>query len=166
MRYDTDVMISSDQFRQVMGNFASGVTVVTTLDSKGRPYGLTVSAFSSVSLDPVLILVCLANRLSGLQSFIDSKKFGVSILSEAQEDISRMFAKKDSDRPADIYFEGAFGIPLIRGALATLECRTATTYSGGDHTIFLGEVQTAEVLEAKASTNPLLYCRGRYQRLA
>jgi flavin reductase ActVB len=122
-------MISSDLFRQVMSNFASGVTIVTTFDDQRRPYGLTVSAFTSVSLDPVQVLVCLANRLTGLQLFVNSKKFGVSILSESQEDLSRMFARKDSERPPDIYFEGRLGLPLLRNALATLECVTVATYA-------------------------------------
>jgi len=97
-----------------MANLASGVTVVTTRDSKGQPYGLTVSAFTSVSLDPVLVLVCLDNRLSGLQSFKNSKHFGVSVLSEQQEDISRTFARKDSDRPSSLYFDGKLGFLLSR----------------------------------------------------
>jgi flavin reductase (DIM6/NTAB) family NADH-FMN oxidoreductase RutF len=159
-------MISSDQFRQVMGNFATGVTVVTTYDGKGSPYGLTVNAFTSVSLDPLEVLVCLDNRLSGLHFFIESKKFGVSILSEGQEDISRMFAKKDSERPSSIYFEGTFGVPLLRNALAVVECQTVSTYPGGDHTILLGEVRTADVMEGINGLKPLLYFRGRYQRLA
>jgi flavin reductase (DIM6/NTAB) family NADH-FMN oxidoreductase RutF len=141
------------------------VTVVTTVDGKGNPYGLTVSAFTSVSLDPVQVLVCLDNRLSGLHHFIESKRFGVSILSETQEDLSRIFARKDSERPQSIYFEGSLGVPLLRNALATLECRTAATYAGGDHTIFLGEVQSAEVLEGKNGAKPLLYFRGGYNRL-
>jgi flavin reductase (DIM6/NTAB) family NADH-FMN oxidoreductase RutF len=140
--------------------------VVTTWDNSRRPYGLTVSAFTSVSLNPVQVLVCLDNRLSGLPSFVASKEFGVSILSEAQEDVSRMFARKDSERPAELYFQGSCGMPLLRNALATLECRTVATYSGGDHTIFLGEVQAAEVIEGKNEMKPLLYFRGRYQRLA
>src|SRR6266498_3806492 len=85
-------MVTSDQFRQVMGNFATGITVVTTRGPNGKPYGLTVNSFTSVSLNPVLVLVCLDNKLSGLQSFKDSKHFGVSILSEHQEDLSRMHA--------------------------------------------------------------------------
>ena len=92
--YHSALMVTADKFRQVMGNFATGITVVTTLDKSGKPYGLTVNSFTSVSLDPVLVLVCLDNKLSGLQSFIDSKHFGVSMLSDAQEDVSRMFAKK------------------------------------------------------------------------
>src|SRR5438094_10475559 len=92
-------MITSDKFRQVMGNFATGITVVTTLDQDGKPYGLTVNSFTSVSLTPLLVLICLDNNLSGFQAFNDSKRFGVSMLSEHQEDLSRMFAKKDLERP-------------------------------------------------------------------
>jgi flavin reductase (DIM6/NTAB) family NADH-FMN oxidoreductase RutF len=155
-------MVTSDQFRQVMGNFATGITVVTTRDKDGKPYGLTVNAFTSVSLNPLLVLVCLDHKLSGLQAFKDSKHFGISILSEHQEDLSRIFAKKDSERPASIYFEGKLGMPLLKNALAVMECETTEMYEGGDHLIFLGEVQNAELLKPD---HPLLYFRGRYQRL-
>src|SRR5262249_42705841 len=154
-------MVTSDLFRQVMGNFATGITVVTTRDVNGSPYGLTVNSFTSVSLDPILVLVCLDNRLSGLQSFKNSKHFGISILSEHQEDISRIFAKKDSERPPNIYFEGRLGIPLLRNALATMECEVVEVYGGGDHQIFLGKVEAAEVLQLD---HPLLYFRGKYQQ--
>ena len=145
-----------------MGSFATGITVVTTRDKDGNPYGLTVNSFTSVSLDPVLVLVCLDVRLSGLQAFKDTKHFGVSMLSETQEDISRIFAKKDSERPPAIYFDGKLGLPLLRNSLAVMECETTEVYAGGDHLIFLGRVETAEVLEA---SRPLLYFRGKYQRL-
>ena len=155
-------MVTSDLFRQVMGNFATGITVVTTRDANGNPYGLTVNSFTSVSLNPVLVLVCLDNKLSGLHSFRDSKHFGVSILSEHQEDLSRMFAKKDSERSQSIYFDGKLRMPLLRNALAVMECEVVRIYEGGDHQIVLGEVQNAEVLQAD---HPLLYFRGKYQRL-
>ena len=155
-------MVTSDQFRQVMGNFATGITVVTTRDRGGNPYGLTVNSFTSVSLDPILVLVCLDNRLSGLQAFKDSKHFGVSMLSDRQEDLSRMFAKKDSERPLNIYFEGRLGLPLLKHSLAIMECETVEVYAGGDHQIFLGEVKSAEVLQPEP---PLLYFRGKYERL-
>ena len=158
-------MVTSDEFRQVMGNFATGVTVVTTYDKKRVPYGLTVNSFTSVSLDPLQVLVCLDNKLTGLPHFVHSKKFGVSILSELQEDRSRMFAKKDSVPPESIFFEGKFGTPLLRDALAIMECETVATYPGGDHIIFLGVVRTAELIEGKNGVKPLLYFRGRYQRL-
>jgi flavin reductase (DIM6/NTAB) family NADH-FMN oxidoreductase RutF len=121
-----------------------------------------VNSFTSVSLNPVLVLVCLDNKLSGLHSFRDSKHFGVSILSEHQEDLSRMFAKKDSERSQIIYFDGKLRMPLLRNALAVMECEVVRIYEGGDHQIFLGEVQNAEVLQAD---HPLLYFRGKYQRL-
>jgi flavin reductase (DIM6/NTAB) family NADH-FMN oxidoreductase RutF len=156
-------MVTSDLFRQVMGNFATGITVVTTRDAQKKPYGLTVNSFTSVSLDPILVLVCLDNRLSGLQAFKDSKHFGVSILSEHQEDISRMFAKKDSERSPSIYFEGQLGVPLLRNSIAVMECHTVKIYEGGDHQIFLGQVESAEVLQ---KDHPLLYFRGQYQGIA
>jgi flavin reductase (DIM6/NTAB) family NADH-FMN oxidoreductase RutF len=155
-------MVTPDQFRQAMANWATGVTIVTTRDSAGKPYGLTVSSFTSVSLNPVLVLVCLDNRLSGLKAFLDGKRFGVSILSEQQEDLSRIFAKKDSERPATIYFDGKLGLPLLRNAIAAMECDTVRVYEGGDHQILLGEVQSTEVPQ---SDPPLLYFRGKYQRL-
>jgi flavin reductase (DIM6/NTAB) family NADH-FMN oxidoreductase RutF len=142
-----------------MGNFATGITVVTTRDKEGNPYGLTVNSFTSVSLNPVLVLVCLDLRLSGLQFFKDAKHFGVSILSEHQEDISRVFAKKDAERPPAGYFDGKLGMPLLRNSLAVMECKTTQIYEGGDHLIFLGEVDNAEVVQAD---HPLLYFRGKY----
>jgi len=158
-------MITTDLYRQVMGNWGTGVTVVTTNDQNGRPYGLTVSSFTSVSMDPILVLVCLDDRLSGLQLFKDSMNFGVSILSEAQQEVSRLFAKKDTVRPAELYFKGETGIPLIRDSLVTLECETSAIYPGGDHLIFLGKVLAAELHGAMQGTKPLLYFRGKYERL-
>jgi flavin reductase (DIM6/NTAB) family NADH-FMN oxidoreductase RutF len=155
-------MVTADQFRQVMGNFATGITVVTTRDANGKPYGLTVNSFTSVSLNPVLVLVCLDNKLSGLQAFKDAKYFGVSILSEHQEDLSRLFARKDSERPASIYFDGQLGVPLLRNSIAVMECEIVKIYEGGDHQIFLGEVQAAEVQQLD---HPLMYFRGKYHGL-
>jgi flavin reductase (DIM6/NTAB) family NADH-FMN oxidoreductase RutF len=155
-------MVTSDQFRQVMGSFATGITVITTRDQEGNPYGLTVNSFTSVSLNPLLVLACLDLKLSGLQAFKDSKHFGVSMLSEHQEDMSRMFAKKDSERPPSIYFDGKLGMPLLHNSLAIMECETVQIYEGGDHLIFLGEVKSAEV---HGTGHPLLFFRGKYHRL-
>ena len=156
-------MISSDQFRQVMGNFATGITVVTTRDGDGEVRGLTVNSFTSVSLDPLLVLVCFDKNLSSLEAFKHSSRFGISMLGENQEELSRLFAKKDSDRPASLYFEGKLGMPLLKNSIAVMECETTEIYQGGDHLIFLGEVKHAEVLHAN---HPLLYFRGKYRRLA
>ena len=158
-------MVTADLFRQLMGNWATGVTIVATPGKDGKPYGLTVSSFTSVSLDPPLVLVCLDNRISGLQAFRDSGKFGVSILGEDQESLSTLFARKDTERPAELYFTGKTGVPLLNGAIATLECKTHAVYAGGDHQILLGEVESGELGTAKDGKGPLLYCRGRYARL-
>jgi flavin reductase (DIM6/NTAB) family NADH-FMN oxidoreductase RutF len=155
-------MITSEQFRQVMGNFATGITVVTTRDSNGKPRGLTVNSFTSVSLEPLLVLVCFDKKLSSLEAFTDSKWFGISMLSEHQEELSRLFAKRDSDRPENLYFEGKFGMPLLKNSLAVMECETVEMYPGGDHFIFLGEVKNAEALHVG---QPLLYFRGKYRKL-
>jgi len=146
-----------------MGNFATGITVVTTRGRDGKVYGLTVNSFTSVSLEPLLVLVCFDNRLSSLHHFKDSRKFGVSILSERQEDVSRLFAKKDSERAVSLYFDGPAGQPLLKGLLAYLECETVDMYPGGDHQIFLGKVISGEVVEGKSEIKPLLYFRGKYQ---
>lgn len=155
-------MVTADLFRQVLGNWGTGVTIVATPGKDGKPYGLTVSSFTSVSLDPPLILVCLDNRISGLQAFKDSGIFGVSILAEGQAELSTLFAKKDTERPPELYFTGKTGVPLINDALATLECRTYAVYAGGDHQILLGEVETGALGAVLDGKGPLLYFRGKY----
>ena len=157
--------VSRERFRQVMGAFATGVTIVTTQDQEGRPYGLTVNAFTSVSLSPPLVLVCLDNELSGLDAFQESNHFGVNILAENQEDLSNHFARKGTDRADSCYIQGPTGVPLLEGVLATLECKVVSTYPAGDHTIFLGEVKSADLAEGQEGKGPLLYALGRYHRL-
>jgi flavin reductase (DIM6/NTAB) family NADH-FMN oxidoreductase RutF len=161
----TDLMVTPELFRQILGNWASGVSIVATPGRDGLPYGLTVSSFTSLSLNPPLILVCLDNRISGLQAFKDSGKFSVSVLSEGQSELSTLFAKKDTDRPPELYFEGVTGVPLIKGALVTLECTTWALYDGGDHQILVGEMQAAELGTANDGKGPLLYFRGKYREL-
>ena len=158
-------MVAPDLFRQCLGNWGTGVTIVATPGKDGKPYGLTVSSFTSVSLQPPLILVCLDNRISGLQAFKDSGKFGVSVLADGQSDLSTLFAKKDTERPPELYFTGTTGVPLIKGALVTLECETQAIYEAGDHQIFVGEVRAAEVGTAKDGKAALMYFRGKYGTL-
>jgi flavin reductase (DIM6/NTAB) family NADH-FMN oxidoreductase RutF len=159
------LMMTPDLYRQLMGNWATGVTIVSTPGTDGKPYGLTVSSFSSVSLDPILILVCLDNRISGLKAFNDSGKFGVSILAEDQADLSTLFARKDTVRPPELYSTGKSGVPLIKGALVTLECTVHSMLPGGDHQILIGEVVAGDVGSAAEGTRPLLYFRGKYGKL-
>jgi flavin reductase ActVB len=133
-------------FRDAMARFASGVTVVTTRDSNGNAVGFTASAFNSLSLDPPLLLVCLQKDADCYAAFMETEQFGVSILAEGQSPIAMRFATKAIDK-----WDGtrtvpgrATGIPLIGGAVARLECRIHSRADGGDHTILIGEVLTAD----------------------
>ena len=158
-------MVTADLFRQAMGNWCTGVTIVATAGNGGKPYGLTASSFTSVSMNPPLIMVCLDNRISGLQSFKDSGKFGVSVLSEDQAELSTLFAKKDTVRPAELYFTGKTGVPLIKESLVGIECKHYAMYPGGDHEILIGEVEAVEFGTAQEGKGPLLYFRGKYGKL-
>jgi len=155
--------IDPEEFRKTLGCFASGVTIVTTETQDGTPYGLTVSAFTSVSLGPPLVLICIDNRSSGLESFRENGKFAVNILSEEQQDLSTHFATTGADRTQADYRTGKTGIPVLEAAMVSLECTITAEYPGGDHLILLGEVQNSHIAEPE--TNPLLYYQGRYRGL-
>jgi flavin reductase (DIM6/NTAB) family NADH-FMN oxidoreductase RutF len=155
--------VSKDEFRRALGSFASGVTVVTALSEDGQRLGLTVSAFSSLSLEPPLILICIDKRASAHDHLSEGRHFAVNILAEDQEQISARFASRDADRFNGLAIvEGKTGSPLIEGAIAHIECRVTQAYPGGDHTIFIGQVEAVAIDDE----NPLLYFRGRYARLA
>ena len=155
--------VTKDEFRMALSRFVTGVTVVTTTGPDNRPAGITVNAFSSVSLEPPLVLACVDKRASVHDYLTEGRHFAVNILAEDQEHLSRRFASKDQDRFNDARYQyGATGAPLLDGALASIECRVVHTYPGGDHTIIVGEVETASVAEHK----PLAYHRGRYTQLA
>lgn len=154
--------VSKDEFRAALGRFASGVTVVTTIGEDNKPVGITVSAFASVSLDPPLVLACVDKRASVHDCLCEGKHFAVNILAEDQEHLSRLFASKDQDRFTQAaYHTGITGAPLLDGAVAVLECRVVHAYPGGDHTIIVGEVESASIADHK----PLAYHRGGYARL-
>ena len=155
--------VIKDEFRKVMSYFATGVTIVTTRNAEGQSYGLTVSAFTSVSLDPLLVLVCLSNHLSGLEAFDQSNRFGVNFLAADQEDLSNHFATPGTDRSQGPYVSGKTGIPVLEGVIARLECEVTDRYPGGDHTIMMGEVKSAEIVDAEKE--PLIYCSGGYREL-
>lgn len=152
-------------FREVMGTFATGVTVATTSGDSGEPYGVTVNSFTSVSLEPPLILVCLDNRLSGLGHFLAGSRFAVNILGEDQRQVSDHFATRGSDRSQFVDGSGLAGTPVIPDALARLECRLTESHPAGDHTILLGEVEGVHISKDAHLRGPLLYHRGRYRRL-
>ncbi|HMG35689.1 MAG TPA: flavin reductase family protein [Blastocatellia bacterium] len=153
--------VDKDEFRNAMSRFASGVTVVTAVN-EGRPWGMTVSAFSSVSLEPPLVLVCIDKKASGHSCLAEGCNFAVNVLSEEQEHLSRRFATRDADRFSEVaYTVRDSGVPLIDEAIAKIECRVVQAYPGGDHTIVVGEVVSTEVAEGK----PLAYFRGGYHTL-
>lgn len=153
--------IDQTRYRQVMGHFASGVTVVTTA-CEGQLAGLTVSSFTSLSLNPTLVLICVADYAASRGAIAEAGQFAVNILTEEQQDVSRRFADPSAERfPAGSYVLSPHGLPLLPGSLATLECKVVQALPGGDHTIFIGEVFDAQI----NSGRPLLYYRSSYQRL-
>jgi flavin reductase (DIM6/NTAB) family NADH-FMN oxidoreductase RutF len=144
-----------------MGHFASGVTVVTT-EHMGLLHGMTVSSFSSLSLKPPLVLICIDKGVSCHDAIATSGRFAVNILEKHQEHLSRRFATPNIDKFMGVAFSlGQLGLPLLDDALAAIECRLHNTFDGGDHTIFVGEVVDAEVREG----SPLLYYRRGYHEL-
>jgi flavin reductase (DIM6/NTAB) family NADH-FMN oxidoreductase RutF len=154
--------INASDFRRALGQFATGVTVVTTRDECKCAYGLTVNAFCSVSLEPPLILVCIDNRSGAHAGFRQSGIFGVSVLKEDQESVSRRFAMSHPDKFQGMdLVTGRHGALLVPAALATLECRVVNGIGAGDHTIYVGEVLSLDVNDGR----PLLYHRACYRRV-
>jgi len=150
-------------FRDTLGSFATGVTVLTTLATDGKPVGLTISSFNTVSLDPPLILWSLACDSPRLAAFRHAGHYAVNVLAADQEVISNRFASRDEDRfDALAFTPGLAGVPLIQGCSAWFECSHEAHYPGGDHLIFLGRVQRF----ARGQTaDPLIFHAGRYRRL-
>jgi len=147
-------------FRQIIGNFASGVTVITARE-QGTDYGLTASAVSSLTLEPPMLLVCI-NKNTGTQAAISrTRTFGVNILDEDQTDLAYQFAKPQADKFQGVDFSyGSLGVPLLTGALARIECRVAAEVEAGTHKVFLAEVEQAEA----TTGSPLTYFRGKMGR--
>ena len=157
-------MIDSDTFRAVLGRFASGVTIITARDETGVDHGMTVSAFSSLSLDPTLVLVCISRDASMLPVMLGHPAFGINILSSQQEAYSRRFAAEENDRFEGIAFRrGQNGVVLLEDALAHMECHVVSHHEAGDHTIFIAEIDRAEPMAHEG--RPLLYYRGGYAQL-
>jgi flavin reductase (DIM6/NTAB) family NADH-FMN oxidoreductase RutF len=151
-----------DELRRVMGHFATGVTIVTTHDGAGRCYGFTANAVCSVSLAPPLVLICVDKRAESYPAFERSGAFVINILGAHQEEISRRFAVSGGEKFTGLACRNAgTGAPVLEGALAWVECRVVAVHEGGDHTIYVGEVEDAGAAEG----HPLLFFRGRYHRL-
>jgi flavin reductase (DIM6/NTAB) family NADH-FMN oxidoreductase RutF len=157
---------SGGDFRRALGAFATGVTVITTQGVE-HPYGMTANAFSSVSLDPPLILVCVKKESEGNAAIQRNGVFAVNILGVDHEPISRFFASRHRPRGQEAFQEiphqrGITGSPLLEGAAAHLDCRLAASHEAGDHVILIGEVVG---LEVNAAVRPLLFHHGQYRRL-
>jgi len=147
------------ELRSCLGTFVTGVTVITTIDDRGNWYGLTANSFSSVSLDPPLILWSLRRQSSNYPVYIEAERFAVNILAEDQVDISRRFASSREKRFEDIQTEdGLGGVPLIANCAATIECVKRHVYPGGDHAMLLGEVERIH----RSSRSPLAFKGGKY----
>jgi flavin reductase (DIM6/NTAB) family NADH-FMN oxidoreductase RutF len=154
--------LTNEQFRHASGRFATGITIATVRDVLGIPHGLTVNSFTSVSLDPPLVSICLGHAVSLIEIFRAASYFGINVLAETQRTVSERFARRGQDRFEGIEWEaGANGAPLIAGVLAAMECRTVERIRAGDHDIFLAQMVTARVVEGK----PLVYFASGYRRL-
>jgi flavin reductase (DIM6/NTAB) family NADH-FMN oxidoreductase RutF len=159
-------LLSSAVFRQALGRFATGVTVVTTECAPGEVHGMTANSFTAVSLEPLLVLVCVDEQARMLPLLKKTQRFGVSVLKDTQRAISEFFAQPEQDpeveRALGIRFEWpAAGIPVLGDALAQLTCKVVASHVAGDHTIFLAEVESAEVFEG----GPLIFFRAAYRRI-
>ena len=151
------------EFTRACGRFATGVTVASVRDAAGTPHGLTVNSFTSVSLDPPMILVCIGHEASVIEYFRQASHFGISILTEEQRPLSDHFARKGHDRFDGVsWHAGTTGVPLIDGGVASLECALTSQVAAGDHDIFVGTVVTTYIHE---DTRPLLYFASRYRNL-
>jgi flavin reductase (DIM6/NTAB) family NADH-FMN oxidoreductase RutF len=153
-------------FRNALGAFATGVTVITT-QSGEHPYGMTANAFSSLSLDPPLILVCVKSAAEGSQIIDQNGVFAVNVLGAEQEALSRYFSSKERPRGVDAFKEishrrGRSGSPILEGVAAFLDCRVTARHPAGDHIIFIGEVLA---LGIDSSVEPLLFHLGQYRYL-
>ncbi len=149
--------------RDALGCFATGVTIVTACDESGQPIGLTANSFTSVSLDPPLLLVCIANNAGSAPILRNASHFAVNVLQIGHQPASNRFAGRGEDRfAATPWTPGEAGVPLIDGALSSFECRRYAVHDGGDHFILVGEVVRAQF---EPRRDPLLYFRGKYRRL-
>jgi flavin reductase (DIM6/NTAB) family NADH-FMN oxidoreductase RutF len=155
--------IDPSEFRQLLGRFATGVTILTVVTPEGRPLGMTANSLASVSLLPPLISVCVDREAEMHPAILGAREFVVNVLASPQEALARRFADKHEDRFDGIgYHLSPEGLILLDGALAHIECERYAEYPGGDHTIVLGQVTGGSTGDGR----PLLYYRGGYAALS
>jgi flavin reductase (DIM6/NTAB) family NADH-FMN oxidoreductase RutF len=150
-------------FRQLLGRFAAGVTVLATTDARGRPVGMTASSVASVSIDPPLLLVGVSHASDMYPVLMDAGHFGLSVLADDQEALSRHFAQEEGDRFRGVAYRlSEHGVPVLDGVVATIECEKHSAVPGGDHTVFFGRV----IGGSTSDRAPLVHYRGGYAGLA
>lgn len=155
--------VEKQLFRQVCSRFASGITVITVMDETGLVHGMTANSFTSVSLSPPLVLVCIDHRAKVLEHFRHNSHFGINVLGEHQRVLSDRFAGSGYNRFEGVdWYSGRTGVPLLAGVLAALECARVKLISAGDHDILIGRVVHAQCHEGE----PLIYFSSQYRRLA
>jgi flavin reductase (DIM6/NTAB) family NADH-FMN oxidoreductase RutF len=153
--------VDEGRFKLAMSHFGSGVTIVTT-QHEGRPFGMTVASFASLSLRPPLVLVCIEKSVKTHDAIAAAGKFGVNILEHGQSELSNRFASRIEDKFAGVETRpGNLDVPLLVNALTSIECSVYAQHPGGDHTIYVGEVQHIHTTEGI----PLIYYRSGYHRL-
>ncbi|MEE8332804.1 MAG: flavin reductase family protein [Alphaproteobacteria bacterium] len=157
--------IDPREFRNTVGCFATGITVITTVDESGGPVGFTANSFTSLSLDPPLVLFCLDRKVTSFGAFAAKRPFAVNILSSAQTDVSQRFATTGPEKWEGVAFESwETGSPILPDCLANLDCTIESVHEGGDHVIVIGRVVALN--RAEAAPGALLYYNGRYTELA
>ena len=155
--------VDAREFRKALGTFATGVTIVTTMSKDQLPIGLTANSFTSVSLEPPLVLFCLDRRSYSYGHFERASHFAVNVLAVEQQDVSNHFARPSEDKWKDMSLDlCGVGVPSFKDALAVFECETHRIHDGGDHIIVVGRVLS---FTYRDEGTPLLYYRGRYGRL-
>lgn len=157
--------VDTRALRDAFGCFATGITVVTTVDDRGEKYGITANSFTSLSLEPPLCLFCLDNKALSFDAFQESRHFAVNVLAQEQEALSSNFARSNVDKWDGIAYEiWTTGAPILPGCVANLECDVEATHEGGDHVIIVGRVR--EMAYRDGNCRPLLYYKGHYNALS
>lgn len=156
---------SGDEFRRACGHFLTGVTIVTLIGDDDAPIGITANSFTSVSLAPPMVLVCVGKHVGAYRAFTPGGRYAVHLLGWEQRHLSTRFAQRGADKFAGIKWrEGIGSVPILPDYLALFQCRIAHAYDAGDHTIFVGEVEGMDSRESMQP--PLGFCMGSYAHLA
>ncbi len=155
-------MVTKEEFRSAVAHFATGVTVITTVDDQGQPHAMTANAFTSVCLEPPVVLVCVAHSTNTYGFLERMGRFGVNILRQEQEDLGAYFAKRPEDRQEDVsysYSTAEQGVPFLDYSMVCLGCHVIGSHVYGDHTIYLGEVKE---IHQNDSSVPLMFFKSRW----